>query len=81
MPTLVRNVESKKRCAKREKRDAKYTAIHFSFFAFPDHSHVFCDKCIGWPYAHLDFPSPPVRASPPTVQNVPPDTVFFLYLK
>ncbi len=35
-----------KRSTKREKSDAKYFAIHFSFFAFRDRFHVFCDKCI-----------------------------------
>ncbi len=39
MPILVRNV-------KHEKSDAKYPAIHFSFFAFRDYFRIFCNKCI-----------------------------------
>ncbi len=45
MPTVVRNAKSEKREAKREKSDAKYPAIHYSF-AFHNHFRVFCDKCI-----------------------------------
>ncbi len=39
MPTLAGNV-------KREKRGAKYTPIHFLFFTFHAHFHIFYDTCI-----------------------------------
>ncbi len=42
----VAKCEKQKRGAKREKRDAKYSAINFSFFAFHNHFLKFCNKCI-----------------------------------
>ncbi len=46
MPTLMRNAKSKKRGAKHEKNGAKYPAIHFSYFTFWAHSHIFRNKCM-----------------------------------
>ncbi len=45
MLTLARNAKGEKGGAK-WKSDAKYRAIHFSFFAFHDCYCAFCDKCI-----------------------------------
>ncbi len=38
---------AKKKGPKGEKRAAKYTAIHFSFFVFCEYFCIFCNKCIG----------------------------------
>ncbi len=49
MPTLAWNAvkcKKRKKGAKREKSDAKYTAVPFSFFTFCDHLRVFRDMCI-----------------------------------
>ncbi len=47
MPTLAKNcAKCGKRCAKWEKSDAKYPAIHFQFSAFGECFCIFCDKCI-----------------------------------
>ncbi len=42
----VKCENQKKGCKMRKKSDIKYNVIHFSFFVFPDHFHVFCDKCM-----------------------------------
>ncbi len=41
--------KSEKRGVNCEKSDAKYPAIHFSFFAFRDRFRIFYDKCIAGP--------------------------------
>ncbi len=38
--------KAKKRGTKREKSGVKYPVIHFSFFTFRAHFHIFRDKCI-----------------------------------